>query len=71
MATAQDTPTPTDGLGLKLIRTARRLTVAAVAREAGWSRQRVSAIEASARPTARAMDRYMAAVRAASELADR
>ena len=58
-------------MDLRLLRTTRRLTVAAIARQAGWSRQRVSAIEASDRPTAAARDRYYLALAAAAAERDK
>lgn len=60
MATAT-APTPT-GMDLRLERVRRRATVTAVALAAGLSRQRITAIEATAWPTARAATRYLAAL---------
>jgi transcriptional regulator with XRE-family HTH domain len=53
------------GIDLRIARTARRLSVTAVARAGGWTRPRVSNIEASDRPTAAARDRYFLALAAA------
>ena len=64
---ARATATETSGLDLRLLRTSHRLTVTAVANAAGWSRQRGSAIEATERPTRRAIARYLAAIEAAAE----
>lgn len=50
------------GLDLRLLRTERRATATAVAAAAGWSRQRVSLIEATDRPTERAVRRYLDAL---------
>lgn len=60
MATAT-APTPT-GMDLRLERVRRRATVTAVALAAGLSRQRITAIEATAWPTAQAATRYLAAL---------
>lgn len=53
------------GIELRILRTKYRLTVSATAKAGGWSRQRVSAIEATDRPSRGAVDRYLAAIRAA------
>lgn len=54
------------GIDLKLLRVARRVPAVEVARAAGWSRQRVGAIEAADRPGRRATARYFAALERAS-----
>ncbi len=55
--------TPVTGNDLRMLRLARAgVSAAAVAREAGWSRSRVSAIECTQRPTRRAAIRYLAAL---------
>ena len=59
--------TVTTGMDLRLLRTSHRLTVSAVASAAGWSRSRGSAIEATERPTRRAIARYLVAIQAAAE----
>lgn len=53
---------PVRGIDLRLLRLTARVSAAAVAREAGWSRQRVSAIEASDIPTSRTRRRYLDAL---------
>jgi hypothetical protein len=59
---------PTTGPDLRLRRVARRVRLSAVARCGGWSRQRVTAIEASALPTRRSVERYLDALdRAAAD----
>ncbi len=69
----ENSATPVHGIDLRLMRTARRVTGAAVARAAGWPAQRVSLIEAYDRPSARSIRRYLAALDAiaAGEAADR
>ncbi len=59
-------PAPVRGIELRLLRLERRVTASAVGRAAGWSRQRVGAIEASDLPTRRAAGRYMQALQAAA-----
>jgi hypothetical protein len=59
---------PTTGSDLRLRRIVRRVRLSAVARCGAWSRQRVTAIEASALPTRRSIERYLDALdRAAAE----
>ena len=59
---------PTTGMDLRVARVRARVRLVAVAREAGWSRQRVGAIEASDIPTSRTRRRYLDALaRAAAE----
>jgi transcriptional regulator with XRE-family HTH domain len=53
------------GIDLRLLRTYKRLTVAQVARHAGFSRQRLSAIEGTDRPTPEAVARVRVALQAA------
>lgn len=59
---AVTTPDPSRGIDLRLLRLERRVTAASVARAAGWSRSRVSAIEQTDLPTGRARRRYLAAL---------
>lgn len=58
------------GIDLRIARTARRLSATAVARAGGWTRTRVSNIEASDRPTGAAVARYLAALDAATRARD-
>jgi len=53
----------TSGLDLKLSRVARGVSQRAIAHAIGVSPQRVSAIEATYRPTASAAGRYLGALR--------
>jgi transcriptional regulator with XRE-family HTH domain len=55
------------GIDLKLLRVEQRVTGAALARAAGWSRSRVVAIEATDMPTARSVTRYLDALRDAAD----
>jgi transcriptional regulator with XRE-family HTH domain len=65
---AVTTPDTLRGIDLRLRRLERRVTAAAVARAAGWSRSRVSNIEQTDLPTSRARQRYLAGLeRAAAE----
>ena len=62
---AMDTVTtlaPITGNDLRILRLSRRVTAAAVGRAAGWSRSRVSAIEAVDRPPGRTVQRYLQAL---------
>lgn len=57
---------PTAGIDLRLARVRARVKLVSVARHAGVSRQRLQAIEASERPTRSSVERYLAALIAAS-----
>lgn len=61
------TATATFGLYLRALRASRRLTISAVVKAAGWSREPGPAIGASDRPTRRTAHRYLAAIVAAAE----
>jgi transcriptional regulator with XRE-family HTH domain len=58
------------GIDLRLLRTARRLSVTAVAEAGGWTRTRVSNLEAMDRPTPAATARYLRALDAAASERD-